>query len=237
MLRAFAVASETSDVVGTVDLACTADGLLLHFVRVRPHSPGSAPTPPVRDQRAVVPYEAVRQAWDDGETLRLILDHPEIPYKKLVLAHVTRGGGWDQQQARRWRVRGQQVVVGCAALGLGGWVALMQALAPEWTPFLSVLGAVGVGYGSVQALHAVGRWTQLGGDNSAADRRGFFEELRTHLPPALLNDDAAVLPDSRGLSATEPSTLVAASAAVMSSRISSRWIEENMSMLAAAGAM
>jgi len=196
MLRAFALASDTSDVVGTLDLDCHSDGLQLRFVRVRPYGTSLAPLPPTRNHQSLVPYAAVRRIWDDGEALRIELDCPELPYKKLTLTHVTRNGFMDHTQVRRWRSLGQWAVVLAAALVLGAWVAWVSALAPAWSTLLTMIGAGVVGGGSVRVTQALSRWALVGGNSSSMDRRTFFNELRHHVPAEVdvRDDEQLTLP-------------------------------------------
>lgn len=207
MIRAIAIASESSDVVGTVDLDCTRDGLALTFVRVAPYAVSFAPTVPVVGRRAVVPYERIERVWDDGETLRILMDAPRIPYKRLVLAHFTHDRTLDHRALAKRRQQGQIAIAGGAAL----LAALVVPLAAQASLVLgSVLGAAGV-FGLVATAlwlaPTVGRSAYPEPEQSGADRRALFDELRSHLPLDAW-EDFAPAPDgiltARGRSVPPP---------------------------------
>lgn len=182
MIRAIAVASESSDVVGTVDLDCTRDGLALTFVRVAPYAVSFAPTVPVVGRRAVVPYDRIERVWDDGETLRILMDAPRIPYKRLVLAHFTYDRSVDHRALAKRRQKGQLAIAGGAAL----LAAIVVPLAAQASLLVgTVLGAAGV-FGLVATAlwlaPVLGRSAYPEPEQSGADRRALFDELRSHLP-------------------------------------------------------
>lgn len=182
MLRAIALATETSDVVGTVDLACTREGLAITFVRVAPYLRSYATTRPTMGGVAVVPYDRIEGAWDDGETLRLVLDDPRIPYRRMALAHFTRDLSVDATKLARRRQRGYLAIAGVASLS----VALVAGVAASVSPLGGAI-AGGILAFAVVASGLVlgpefGRQIFLGDDQAAADRRALFEELRRHLP-------------------------------------------------------
>jgi hypothetical protein len=200
-LRALALATDTSDVVGTVELCCYDEGLLVHFVRISPYAPSYAVVPPVRGREALLPYDAVREAWDDGEALRLTLQHARLPYRRLALTHVTRDDRYDHRSGHRQRVWSRALVGAAAFCALGVWVPLAQLLAPGSAALWGALGALGVAAVASSALRELGRRSVLGGEASAAERRAFFLELATHLPPSLVRDSA---PPSWRETATSP---------------------------------
>ncbi len=189
-LRALALATDTSDVVGTVQLCCYDEGLLVHFVRISPYAPSYAPTPPVRGREAILPYDSVRELWDDGEALRLSLRHPHLPYRRLALTHVTRDDHYDHRGGRLHRSWARALVGAAALAALGAWVPIVQRLAPGSAAFWGAAGALGVAALARAALREFSRRSVLGGEASAAERRAFFHELSTHLPPSIVRDTA-----------------------------------------------
>ncbi len=193
MLRAIAVATDTSDVVGTVDLACEEGGLLLHFVRASAHVSEYVPAVPTRGQRLLVPYQAITAVHDDGEVLRLSLSAARMPHRRLVLTHFTRDLRDDASRVHRRRLRAQAIVAAVSAT-----VAGMLGAAARWMP--GGPGVVTAGLGAFASVGAgvwfaqqVGRQVMLGGVETVAERRAFFHELTRRLAPhqALVSDGAA----------------------------------------------
>ncbi|MFO0659723.1 MAG: hypothetical protein U0165_07825 [Polyangiaceae bacterium] len=193
MLRAIAVASDTSDVVGTVDLACEPEGLLLKLVRVSAHAAGYVPTGNVRDQRVVIPYSSIRAVSDDGETLRIELEAPRVPYKHLMLAHVTRDDRFDHASLFRKRFGFQSLATAGSAAVLAGFLSLVQApaFASALVAFAGALGAVWIGK---EVSHA----SLIGGEKSAAERRLLFQQLRSRMAADRVTDLVPATPFATG---------------------------------------
>jgi hypothetical protein len=194
MIRAIAVATDTSDLVGTVELACEPDGLSLAFVRASAYAAAFAPTPPAAGRRIVVPWAHVKEAWDDGETLRIALDSPRVPHHRLVLAHLTRDLEMTHDRVHRGRRETQWLIAGGSALlmavawpllaQVGGAVALLSGLVLTF----------GVVTGAVAIASSLGRNALVGGPDQAAVRRAFFEQIRRHLPKTAIRADEALSP-------------------------------------------
>lgn len=205
MLRAIAVATDTSDVVGTVDLACEDDGLRLHFVRISAYASEYVPSLATRDARMVVPYKSIREVHDDGETLRLSLAAPRLPHRRLVLAHFTRDLRDDAARVhqRRRRVQGAVAVASAAGAGLLALGARWFSAAPGVVA--TTLGAFVAVAGGVWLAQEAGRRVMVGGAETMAERRAFFHELTRHL--RRVNASAHVLDDAA--SALGPATAAA----------------------------
>ena len=207
MIRAIAIASESSDVVGTVDLDCTRDGLALTFVRVAPYAVSFAPTVPIVGRRAVVPYDRIERVWDDGETLRILMDAPRIPYKRLVLAHFTHDRTQDHRALARRRQRSQLVIAGGAALLAAVVVPLAAQASLVLGTFLGAAGVFGLVAGALWLAPALARTAYPHPEQSGADRRALFDELRGYLPLDAW-EDFAPAPDgmltARGRSVPPP---------------------------------
>ena len=193
MIRAIAVATDTSDLVGTVELACEPSGLSLAFVRASAYAAAFAPTPPSSGRRIVVPWAHVTEVWDDGETLRIALDSPRVPHRRLVLAHLTRDLEMTHGRVHRGRRETEWLVAGVTAVGV----------ACAWPVLASIGGAGAILGGAVVTFAAIsialgvaqslGRRVMLGGPDQAAVRRAFFDEVRRHLPRGSVRADDALL--------------------------------------------
>lgn len=206
MIRAIAVATDTSDVVGTVELSCEPMGLSLRFVRAAAFAASYVPSLPARGARAIVPWAAIRGVADDGETLRLSLDAPHVPHRRLVLAHFTRDHRRDHTLLHRQRRRAQLVAAGAAALLASSVVPLAtSALTTFGATLLSAIGVFSAVIGATIASQAVGRRVMLGGAEEMAERRAFFFELRSHLPSERVVDEAATALGPAGPQAVSPS--------------------------------
>jgi hypothetical protein len=197
MIRAIAIASESSDLVGTVDLACTREGLALTFVRAAPYAVSFAPTVPVVGRRAVVPYDRIERVWDDGETLRIVMDAPRIPYKRLVLAHFTHDRSLDHRSLAEQRRKRQLIAAGGAAILAAVIVPLASRISPFLGSFLGAGTVFGIVGGALLWAPELTRGVLPEAVQSGMDRRALFEELRGHLPLGAW-EDFAPPPDAVG---------------------------------------
>jgi hypothetical protein len=203
MIRAIAIASESSDLVGTVDLACTREGLALTFVRAAPYAVSFAPTVPVVGRRAVVPYDRIERVWDDGETLRIVMDAPRIPYKRLVLAHFTHDRRVDHRSLAEQRRKRQLIAAGSAAVAAAILVPLASRISPFLGSFLGAGTVFGIVAGALLWAPELTRGVLPEPNQSGMDRRALFEELRAHLPLDAW-EDFAPAPITSGTSAPGP---------------------------------
>lgn len=194
MIRAIAVATDTSDLVGTVELSCEPDGLALAFVRASAYAAAFAPTPPAAGRRIVVPWAHVKEAWDDGETLRISLDSPRVPHHRLVLAHLTRDLEMTHERVHRGRRETQWVVAGVAALVMAVAWPLLAHVGGAASLLSGLVLTFSVVSGAVAVSSSLGRNALVGGPDQAAVRRAFFEQMRRHLPKTLVRADEALSP-------------------------------------------
>jgi hypothetical protein len=184
MLRAIAFATDTSDVIGTIDLQCEEGGLRVHFVRASAHASEYIPALALRGQQLVVPYTSIREVHDDGETLRLVLASARIPHRRLVLSHFTRDLRQDAARIHRRRRRVQAATAGASAAA-----AALLALGARWlgafpSTLVTMIGAFLAVGGGVWASQEVGRRVMLGGAETLAERRAFFHELTRRVASA-----------------------------------------------------
>ncbi|MCS6901674.1 MAG: hypothetical protein RMJ98_18755 [Myxococcales bacterium] len=198
MLRAIAIATDTSDVVGTLDLVCEEGGLRLHFVRASTYATDYIPALALRGQKLLVPYEAIREVQDDGETLRLVLAAARFPHRRLILTHFTRDLRQDATRIHRRRRQVQAAVAAASALLAGGLALGARLLGALPSTLVTLFGtALAVG-GGVWLSQAVGRRVMLGGAETAAERQAFFCEINRHIARAR----GSVLPLEPALSAS-----------------------------------
>ena len=194
LLRAIAIATETSDVVGTVELACGPRGLALAFVRASGYALAHAPTPPSKSRQIVVPWEHVREISDDGEALRVHIDSPTVPHKRLILTHLTRDQGVTHETVSRQRGLRETAVAATAAIGVGGLTLAASSLGPVTTALFAGLATFSAVTASVLAGQSLARRAMLGGETSANERRLFVAAARSYVEGELIPADVALSP-------------------------------------------
>jgi hypothetical protein len=153
-VRAVAVAHEKSNAVGTVELSCTAAGLLIQFVRISSYTEGYVPYPATSSERITVPYEQVARVDVDGDGLvHLTLDPSCTPYHRMVLAGLARDPAFDHVASHRRRARIERNVT-LAALVVWVPVALvLRAVLPD----LSAAIVMGMAASTGLVLHLTRR--------------------------------------------------------------------------------
>ncbi len=153
-VRAVAVAHEKSNAVGTIELSCTAAGLLIQFVRISSYTEGYVPYPATSSERITVPYEQVARVDVDGDGLvHLTLDPSSTPYHRMVLAGLARDPAFDHVASHRRRARIERNVT-LAALAVWVPVALLlRAILPD----LSAAIVMGMAVSTSLVLHLTRR--------------------------------------------------------------------------------
>lgn len=194
MLRAIAIATETSDVVGTVELACEPRGLALAFVRASGYAVAHAPTPPARTRAILVPWEHVTDVSDDGEALRVRLDSPVVPHHRLILTHLTRDQGLTHEAVARRRGLRETGVAAAAAVAVGALTLAGSALGPVTTALFAALTTFSAVTAAVLVGQGVARRALLGGDAASNERRLFVARARSFVQRELVSADVALSP-------------------------------------------
>lgn len=201
-VRAVAVAHEKSNAVGTVELCCTAAGLLIEFVRVSAYTEGYVPYPTTSTEKVTVPYEQVASVEVDGDGLvHLTVDPSCTPYSRLVLAGLVRDPAFDAASSHRHRARIERNVTLAA---LVAWIPValtLRAVAPD----LSALIVMGIAASASGLLHMLRR--------DVASKLVLFNRQSEQVRDELLGDLRARLSPGRVRSTAKPSEVPAPEAA------------------------
>lgn len=146
-VRAIAVATDRSNVFGTVELACLAGGLEIRFVTVGGTAPGYAPKPLVAGARVLVPYAKIQDVAREGARLRIEVDPACTPFNRLSLAHLTTDVWVHHGDAieRRRRIRSTSHVASLFAWMPAVWLA--REVAPD--AGLASYAVIGVAAGAL----------------------------------------------------------------------------------------
>lgn len=195
MIRAIALATETSHVIGTVELAATPFGLALTFVRASGFAAAYAPTPPAKNRGIVVPWDQVTEASDDGEALRIRIDSPRVPHHRIILTHVSRDRGFDHTSVAKRRVRGELLVAGGAAVAVGAVVPFVGELSGATAGMVAALTTFSAITAALVWGQNLSRRLMLGGAAHANERRVFLQEIHRYLAKGTIDADEALRPE------------------------------------------
>ncbi len=228
--RAIAVATERSNAVGEVELACTLGGLEVTYLGVGSFADGYAPGALTTGTRIVVPWPAVLDTRIEGDQLFLALDPATTPHHRMSLASFSTGGRVDPNELRRRRLI-LRLATGSAALtALVTLVLSVPRIAPRAGAALALLlGALAAG-----ALLAVGlvtdRWLVAESGANDAAREAFAAEIGLHrgtvsrsparagAPRPVLAAAASVLPRST------TAVVITLTATVLGAVLTGQWV-------------
>jgi hypothetical protein len=101
--RAIAVASERSNAVGTVELECVPQGLVVTYLGVASFAEGYAPGALTRDTQVLVPWAGVAEAALEGDRLFLQVDARVTPHHCMLLANFSAADAPHPAQLQRQR--------------------------------------------------------------------------------------------------------------------------------------
>jgi hypothetical protein len=181
-VRAIAIASEHSNLVGTVELDCTVQGLSLTYVDAARVGAEGVPIAFERWQQVCIAWTSVRRARRLGSSLALDFELSSGDAQQCVLVHFSTGNDvtWQELRQRRWLLR---------FWGIGISVVLASAAAltaPRFVPTIGPLMGLLAGVTFAAILMALGakaeRFLSDGGRQSKVLGDLFVNDLLAYVP-------------------------------------------------------
>jgi len=180
-IRATAGATTRSNAVGTVELECTPQGLVLTYLGVGAFSEGYAPGALTHGTRLTVPWEAVREARAEGDQVFLAIEPRLTPHHRLVLTGFTSGDVVDPRELFRQRVVLRIGGLGAALVGM----VLIALTLPRISPETGGMTAVALALVAAVAILGVALLVDVrlgrGADEDSA-RLALVGELNIYVP-------------------------------------------------------
>ncbi len=191
-IRAIAVAHETANAVGTVELSCSAAGLRMHFVRISAWSEGYVPYPATVSQNVVVPYDEIARVIIDGDGLvHVVVDPGRTPYNRLVLAGLVHDVAFDHRTSHRRRAKIERNVSLAALLAWVPIALVVSALFPSLSGVLVAALSLTVS-GIVHTMRGeIASRLVLFNAQTQTVRDELLAELSLHLPPGRVREQVA----------------------------------------------
>ncbi len=193
-IRATATATTRSNAVGTVELECTAHGLVVGLFGVGSFSEGYAPGALASGTQLVVPWARVQNPRADGDQLYLELDVPSLPHNRLTLTRFATGESIHPRELEK-----QRRVIQLGALGIGAVTSLVAAaVVPRVSATTTAALALGAGLVSAASILTLGFFIDRRLVGSApselAVRETFLAELESYLPTLVRTPTAPLAP-------------------------------------------
>jgi hypothetical protein len=180
-IRATAGATTRSNAVGTVELECTPQGLVLTYLGVGAFSDGYAPGALTHGTRLTVPWDQVREARAEGEQVFLAVEPRLTPHHRLVLTSFTSGDVVDPRELFRQRVVLRIGGVGAALVGMALIALTLPRISPETggvtAVTLAAFAALGILGVALVADMRLGR-----GADEISSRLALVSELSIYVP-------------------------------------------------------
>lgn len=191
-IRAVAVAHETANAVGTVELSCSPSGLIVKFVRISAWTEGFVPYPATVSENVIVPFDQIARVTIDGDGLvHFVFDPFCTPFNRLVLAGLVHEAAFDHRTSYRRRERIERKI---GMVALIAWIPIVIGLArlfPSMAPTLDV--AFGVTLSGI--LHTMRREIAsrlvLFSAKSELVRDELLAELSLRLPAGRVREQVA----------------------------------------------
>ena len=181
-VRAIAIASEHSNTVGTVEIDCTAKGLLLTYVDAARVSDEGVPVAFERWQQIVVDWPHVQQAKLLGSALSLQFEVPPTGMQRFLLVHFSSGSDETLQDVQQRRLLIRLWTIGVSVVVASAIALAAPRVSPSAGPWL------GLSAGAIFAtiLITIGfKAEQLlvdGGRKSAVLGEMFVNDLMAYVP-------------------------------------------------------
>lgn len=203
-VRAIAIATARTNVIGSVELATLPEGLRLVYIDAAQLGADGAPVAFERGTECTVPWGQVRDARLTGTALFLDLQLGPLHSHRLMLVRFSFGNDKSPHELRQRRLLLRAFAI---ATGLMTVMAMTFAL-PRMSPHLGPFFGLGLGITLAASITLAGivadRWLVSGGQPSALVREIFVGELMSTLPrvprePATPLSPVIRLPNLEGL--------------------------------------
>lgn len=157
-VRAVAAPSQDSNAVGSLELECLPEGLLMIYLGVGSYAAGYAPGALTSGTRVLVPWSAIEQLELRPDHLYLCFDRRLSPHHRLCLTGWSDGSELDPEQAGHRR---RILRLGVGSVTLVVLIVLTSQL-PAWSARTTQWMALGIGTAAAGAVLALGlameRW-------------------------------------------------------------------------------
>ncbi len=181
-VRAIAIASESSNTVGTVELECTERGLSLTFIDAARVSAEGVPIAYERWQQIWIDWPSVRHARRRGAALALEFELPSSGVQQCLLVHFSSGHDVTLQELQQRRLLLRLWTIGVSVV-LASAIALA---APRYSPTIGPLMGLVAGVAFAAILITVGaraeRFLTDGGRQSEMLGEVFVNDLLGYVP-------------------------------------------------------
>jgi hypothetical protein len=181
-VRAFAIASEHSNTVGTVELECTANGLVLTYIDAARVGAEGVPIAFERWQQVSIDWSCVRQARLLGAALAIEFEMPSLGVQRCLLVHFSSGHDVTLQEFQQKRLLLRLWTLGTSVV-LASAIALA---APRLSPTIGPLMGLAAGVTFAVILVAIGakaeRFLSDGGRQSKVLGELFANDLLAFVP-------------------------------------------------------
>ncbi len=181
-VRAVAIASDLTNVIGTVELAAEPRGLCVTYLDAAQVSRGQVPIPFVPGSQRSFGWERVRDARTLGHSLFLALDAHPNPVQTLRLVRFASGDELTLKELRIRRIVLRLFAVAAIAIGTLLSFFAVPRLSPGQGPLLTLAVAVVVVLVALLLSIAADRHLVTGGQAAGIVRELFVAELMGMLP-------------------------------------------------------
>ena len=181
-VRAFAIASPHSNTVGTVEVECTAEGLVLTYIDAARIGDEGVPIAFDRWQKVLIDWAFVRQARLLGAALSIEFEMPSMGIQRCLLVHFSSGHDVTLQEFQQKRLLLRLWTLGTSIV-LASAIALS---APRLSPTIGPLMGLLAGVTFAVILVAIGaraeRFLSDGGRRSKVLGELFANDLLAFVP-------------------------------------------------------
>ena len=181
-VRAISVASEQSNTIGTIELECTAQGLVLTYVDAVRVVADGAPVAFEPWQQVIVEWSKMKHARQLGSALSLEFELPASGTQRCVLVHFTTGPAETLQEIQQKRLLIRLWTVGVSVTLASAAALASPRFSPHVGPWLALFG--GVGFAAILIIigFKAERFIADGGQQSQILGAQFASELLSFVP-------------------------------------------------------
>jgi len=183
-VRAFAIASEHSNTVGTVEVECTANGLALTYIDAARVGDEGVPIAFDRWQQVLIDWSWVRQARLLGAALAIEFELPSMGVQRCLLVHFSSGHDVTLQEFQQKRLLLRLWTLGTSVVLASAIALAAPRLSPAIGPWMGLLAGVSfavilvvIGGKAERILSDGGRQSKVLGELFANDLLAFVPKI------------------------------------------------------------
>lgn len=231
-VRAIAITTARTNVIGSVELTTSAEGLQLTYIDAAQLGADGVPIAFAPATKLVIPWSQVKDARVLGHAVLLELTVAPKVEHRLMLVRFSFGDETSMHEIRQRRLMLRAFAIAAGIMSVVVSAAVMPRISPHFGPYFGIVLGIALAIAITAIGLAVDRFITTGGQPSALVREIFIGELLATLPRLPREPSASLTPPTLlrlpNLDGVLPRTTVAVTitmaGALLAALVMGKWV-------------